>query len=200
MFDEYTPADLPRYSAPLRLIDCGAYTGVAIEKFLRAGYAIERVAAFEPDLTNFEKLVTKAWPIEQCTLLPLGTWSSHSQLRFSSNGSMGSSLSTEGDTVIQCVKLDDVLHGFAPNLIKMDVEGAEIETLKGMRNIIEKYKPNLCLSAYHTPQHLFEIPLLIKSWNLGYKFYLRVHEYNTFGVVVYCLQDQRLDKQHPLGG
>ncbi|MEO8141354.1 MAG: hypothetical protein ABI617_01705, partial [Sphingomicrobium sp.] len=34
--DEYTPHDLPRYPEPLRLIDCGAFTGVAIHKFVTA--------------------------------------------------------------------------------------------------------------------------------------------------------------------
>jgi len=56
--DEYTPADLPRYASPLRLIDCGAFTGVAIHKFLKAGYAIDswhwqlmaNSGLFDPDL------------------------------------------------------------------------------------------------------------------------------------------------------
>lgn len=38
--DEYTPHDLPRFAGPLRIIDCGAFTGVAIHKFLKAGYDI----------------------------------------------------------------------------------------------------------------------------------------------------------------
>ena len=71
-------------------------------------------------------------------------------------------------------------------MIKYDVEGAEIEALKGSKETIIKHLPNLAVSLYHKPEHLFKIPLLIKSWNLNYRFYLRLHEYNTYGLVLYC--------------
>jgi hypothetical protein len=79
------------------------------------------------------------------------------------------------------------------NLIKLDVEGAEIETLKGMEQLIRSQRPNLLVSAYHTPGHLHELAELIESWQLGYSFHLRMHEYNTFGVVLYCLRNRMLE-------
>ena len=188
----YTPIDLPRYKDPLRLIDCGAHTGTAIEAFEKAEYRIESVAAFEPDLENFKRLTAKTFNIDQLLLLPLGTWSSNSQLRFSGNGDMSSSVNETGDQVIQCVKLDDSLPNFAPNMIKLDVEGAEFDTLIGSQKIITVFKPNLCVSTYHLPHDFFRIGLLINSWELNYKFHFRVHEFNTFGSVLYCLQDDKL--------
>ncbi len=192
--DEYTPNDLPRFLGPLKLIDCGAFTGVAIEKFQRNGYQIQSLLAFEPDLKNFSKLASSKRPIENAVYLPLGTWSSTTQLRFSSDGSMGSGLDPKGESFVQCVRVDDLAPDFSCNLIKLDVEGAEVETLFGLEKIIERCRPNLCVSIYHRAEDLFEIPKLVSSWNLGYKFYLRVHEYNTFGLVLYCLQDELLVK------
>jgi len=190
--DEYTPIGLPRFAEPLRIIDCGAFTGVAIHKFLKAGYEIASFVAFEPDPANFAILASRNFPVDRRICLPLGTWSTTRQLSFASNGSMASRLSDAGDTTIQCVALDDILHGEKINLIKMDVEGAEVETLRGMRNIIEQQNPHLLISAYHAPEHLYEITDLITSWNLRYKFHLRVHEYNTFGTVIYAFPDDRL--------
>lgn len=189
LFDEYTPKDIPQYKAPLKVIDCGAFTGVAIEKLIHAGYKIDSFVAFEPDLKNYAQLSRKIFKVNHSTCLPLGVWSSNTQLHFNSNASMGSSVDSNGDSIIQCVRVDDVLNNFAPNLIKFDVEGAEIEALKGLEKTIKKHKPNLAVSVYHKPSHLFEIALLINTWKLGYKFYLRVHEQNTFGTVLYCLQD-----------
>ena len=60
------------------------------------------------------------------------------------------------------------------------------------KNTIKKFRPNLCVSAYHKPYHIFQIQNLLESWDLDYKFYLRVHEHNTFGTVLYCLQDNLL--------
>ena len=184
--DEYTPRDLPRMAQPLRMIDCGAFTGVAIHKIISAGYAIDSVVAFEPDPDNFAVLATRDCKIARRLCLPLGTWSSTRQLRFAGAGSMASHLSDVGDTVIQCVAVDDVLHGEDVNVVKLDVEGAEIETLKGMRKIIEARRPALLVSAYHRPDHLYAIIALIESWKLDYRFHLRVHEFNTFGTVVYA--------------
>lgn len=191
--DEYTPKDLPRYAGPLRVVDCGAFTGVASHKFLSAGYALDTVVAFEPDPTSFATLASRHFPANRTLNLPLGTWSSTRQLRFASDGSMGSALSDTGEVTIQCVAIDDVLQGECINLVKLDVEGAEIETLKGMARIIRHQRPNLLVSAYHTPGHLFEIADLVSAWDLGYRFHLRVHEYNTFGVVLYCFRDSLLD-------
>ena len=165
-----------------------AFTVVAIHKFLKAGYAIDSFAAFEPDPDNFAVLASRDFNIAKRLCLPLGTWSKSCQLRFSSDGSMASRLSDAGDTVIQCVAVDDVLQGEPVNVVKLDVEGAEIETLKGMRKIIADQKPALLVSAYHLPEHLYAIIDLIESWNLGYRFHLRVHEFNTFGTVVYAYQ------------
>ncbi|MFL6734419.1 MAG: FkbM family methyltransferase [Sphingomicrobium sp.] len=192
--DEYTPSDLPRYKEPLRLIDCGAFTGVAIHKFLKAGYAIESFCAFEPDPANFAKLAGRNFPVERGLCLPLGTWSSTTQLSFASDNSMGSCLSDEGNVTIQCVAIDDLIHGEPINLVKLDVEGAEIETIKGMERNIRDQRPNLLVSAYHTPGHLFEIAQLLDGWQLGYRFHLRVHEFNTFGVVLYCLREELLQQ------
>lgn len=190
--DEYTPADLPRYAGPLRVVDCGAFTGVAIHKLIGAGYALDTVVAFEPDMTSFKTLTSRSFPANKTLCLPLGTWSETTQLRFASDGSMGSALSDSGEVTIQCVAIDDVLHGEPVNLLKLDVEGAEIHTLNGMQRIIHEQRPNLLLSAYHTPSHPYEIADLVASWDLGYRFHLRVHEYNTFGVVLYCLRDELL--------
>jgi FkbM family methyltransferase len=191
--DEYTPKDLPRFAAPLRLIDCGAFTGVAIHKFLKAGYRVETFVAFEPDPANFATLTSRTFPVQRGLCLPLGTWSSTTQLKFASEGSMGSHLSESGEVTVQCVAVDEVLRGESVNLVKLDVEGAEIETLKGMERLIREQRPNLLVSAYHTPAHLHEIAELIDSWHLGYRLFLRVHEHNTFGIVLYCLQDELLE-------
>lgn len=191
--DEYTPMDLPRFAGPLNLIDCGAFTGVAIHKFLKAGYSIDSFFAFEPDPENFAILASRNFPVARGVNLPLGSWSSTTQLRFASDSSMGSCLSDDGNVTIQCVAIDDVLHGERVNLVKLDVEGAEIETLKGMERLIGAQRPNLLLSAYHTPGHLYEIAELVDGWDLGYQFHLRVHEYNTFGVVLYCLREELLE-------
>jgi FkbM family methyltransferase len=190
--DEYTPIDLPRFLDPLNIIDCGASVGAALEKFSAAGYMINEYIGFEPDLNNFSKLIQKKLWASNPLFLPLGVWNKNMQLNFSGGLNAASSINEDGSDTIQCVKLDDIIPNFSPNLIKLDVEGAELEALEGLEMIIKKNKPNLCISVYHTASHLLDIPLLIDSFDLDYKFFIRVHEQNTFGIVLYCLQKNLL--------
>jgi FkbM family methyltransferase len=58
------------------------------------------------------------------------------------------------------------------NLIKMDIEGAEMNALKGSVITLEKFKPKLAISVYHKPDDMYTITMFLNSLNLGYKFYL----------------------------
>tara|TARA_A100001388_G_C28751868_1_gene492640 strand:+ start:507 stop:1346 length:840 start_codon:yes stop_codon:yes gene_type:complete len=70
------------------------------------------------------------------------------------------------------ITLDDYCNetGIIPQIIKIDVEGAEINVLKGSRKIIEKYKPLIYLSIHpiHIKalgQDLNDLKNIIKKFN-----------------------------------
>jgi FkbM family methyltransferase len=58
------------------------------------------------------------------------------------------------------------------DFIKMDIEGAEFNALKGASKTIAKYKPKLAIAIYHSTKEFEIIPRFINELNLGYKFYL----------------------------
>jgi len=81
----------------------------------------------------------------------------------------------EGGISIKTMSIDDVikdnnLHGV--DFIKMDVEGAELESLQGAINTISCYRPKLAIAVYHRPDDIVRIPRFIDSLDLSYKFYL----------------------------
>ena len=57
------------------------------------------------------------------------------------------------------------------DFIKADIEGEELNMLKGARKTIEKFKPKLAICVYHRPQDLWEIPFYIRDNFEGAKFY-----------------------------
>lgn len=183
--DQYVPKDLPRWQSPMRLIDCGAYDGESVLSIARAGYPQAAIATFEPDPTNYPVLVSNLAGVESINI-PCATGAETSMCRFNTGLGEASAMGDEGTTTVQCVSLDDMLPTFGPTLIKMDVEGAEVESLQGATNIIRRYRPDLAISLYHTPTDLWKIPLLLKSWNLDYDFYIRCHGFNTFDSVLYA--------------
>ena len=87
--------------------------------------------------------------------------------------------------------LDEILaKGHAPNYIdfmSIDIEGAEYDALLGAREMIHRHRPGLAICLYHRPEHLWQIPLLVHSWNLGYRFFLRSHALNGWELVLYSM-------------
>lgn len=184
--DQYVPNGLPKWPKKLRYIDCGAYIGDTITLLGGHQYEFESIAAFEPDLNVFEKLVITIKD-KPCIAFPCGVGSQNKNLQFEKSIGGGSHLSISGSSVTTIVKLDDVLPNFKPNFIKMDIEGAEREALKGAENMIKKYRPALSIDLEHRPDDLWVIPAYLKNLDLEYDFYIRSHNPNSFDTVLYAI-------------
>ena len=61
------------------------------------------------------------------------------------------------------------------DVIKMDIEGAEMTALEGASEVIRELKPRLAISAYHKPEDLWEIPFKLMEENDGYKLFFGHH-------------------------
>lgn len=195
--NQYFPPDIPAWETPLRLVDCGAFDGDTLLAFANAGIKINAAAAFEPDLLNFAKLSQYVSlhkdEINQIMLFPCGVYSTAAQLTFETSQGSASSISGDSKAVIQCLTLDESIPTFAPNLIKMDIEGAEYDALLGARQLISAHTPGLAISLYHRPEHLWQLPLLAKNIAPGkYNFYMRSHALNDFELVLYAIPKRAL--------
>jgi FkbM family methyltransferase len=174
------------------MVDGGAYTGDTLRSLLGHGYHFEAIYAFEPDLENFRNLrdtVGRLSRETEISLWPCGVSSETDRLNFSEGDGVSSKFSETGSAQVPVVALDDVLHGQPVNLIKLDIEGAEPGALQGARRLIEKYRPGMAVCLYHFPHHLWSIPLWVAELNLGYHFYYRIHEENTFEGVLYAIPE-----------
>jgi FkbM family methyltransferase len=61
------------------------------------------------------------------------------------------------------------------NFVKMDIEGAELDALRGGEQTIRRHRPKLAISLYHKPDDFQTIPRWLTELDLGYKFYLGHH-------------------------
>jgi len=187
---QYFVEDIPFSKGYSRFIDCGAYVGDTALTLRKTKGIIQAIACFEPDLINFNKLCvnlkTKRVGNEQL-LFPCGVWEKTQMLSFLTGNNTASSICESGESSILGVALDDIIPDFRPTFIKMDVEGAEYEALLGVQNTISHYKPDLAISVYHRIDHMWEIPLLLKTFNSSYNFYLRCHGSHGLETVLYAV-------------
>lgn len=73
------------------------------------------------------------------------------------------------------ISIDDLVnkkHIPKVDFIKMDIEGAELNALKGAIKVIQKFKPTLAVAIYHQVKDFSDIIQFISNLELGYKFYL----------------------------
>ena len=187
-------------------LDCGAYIGDTIASFLyyndRA--SVRKIYAFEPVLSIYETLLRNADILAQaaqidrskidCRNCLVGeATTGRAFLPRSVSGRMLSKLETEaveagftGEDRLEVISIDDLLAGEPVSIIKADVEGYEIQMLKGAASSIKTHRPKLAISLYHRASDYYEIPLYLKTLVPEYKMAVRHHSLTAFETILYC--------------
>ena len=193
----YFPRDLCTLSPDEVFVDCGAFDGDTVQLFLHeSGGAFRKIVAFEPDPENFLRLQENFRPMSGAgrraiAVCHAATGARSERIRMTAQGNMSSSVG-EGEVEVDSVALDEVLGDPPPTYLKMDIEGAEVDTLRGATRTIREHAPVLAISCYHRQDHLWSIPLLIHSLNSDYRFFLRPHDLEMWDLVCYAIPKQRL--------
>ena len=107
---------------------------------------------------------------------------------------MGSAITNSGDIEVDCIPLDEAFqkYNFSPTYLKMDVEGAELEALKGAEKTIRQRLPVLAVCVYHRYDDLWRIPSYLHSLSDKYSLFLRPHEFENWQLVCYAVPKKRL--------
>ena len=123
----------------------------------------------------------------------LGRGSYKNKLYINQNMLCASSTFKNDENIVEqdvfTVSLDEILEEYGIkhiDIVKMDIEGAELKALEGAQNTIMNYKPKLAICIYHKPEDLWEIPLLIQSWVPDYKFYVRHYGERFYGTILFA--------------
>lgn len=100
---------------------------------------------------------------------------------------ISSAIVQSGGLSIQVETLGAIVGDRAPSFIKMDVEGIELDALKGAEKQLREASPKLAVCVYHVQDHPWAVPLYIHSVNPAYKFYMRRHREYLDDVVCYAV-------------
>jgi FkbM family methyltransferase len=158
-------------------LDCGACCGETVVWAVRSGAG--QVYAFEPNQEAMEYLVIHAETYGQgrVTAVPAGVGAAprRSSLVMEAGNIGGTRLVEAAEGSVAVIALDDWCreNSVKPDFIKMDVEGAEVEALKGARRVISSMKPRLAICLYHRLSDMWEIPALLKEMVPEYRFWCR---------------------------
>ena len=178
-------------------IDCGAYTGDSILKFITQCPWYKKIIAIEamPELVkmcedNLQEIITL--PTANITIENIAISDSKKVVQFDIGNMNGDSkISKKGNIMVEAIPLDAWLE-INPTFIKMDVEGSELEAIKGAKAIIKEKMPKMAICIYHKAGDFWRIPESILKLNPEYKFKIRQHDYEVYSeTVLYCIPNSQ---------
>lgn len=156
------------------VLDCGANVGVFTRKALKQGARL--VVAIEPAprtveclRRNFEREIADGHVI----VYPKGVWDHVDTLELAlgpEGNTTGNSFvlgrSQKSKVKVDLTTIDRVvaeLHLNRVDFIKMDIEGAEKQALRGGTETIAQFHPRMAIASEHLPDDVQAIPAVVKS-------------------------------------
>lgn len=162
------------------VLDCGANVGVYTRHALDAGARL--VVAIEPAPATLECLrrnLAAEIASGRVIVYPKGVWDKDDQLTLyvdPANTAAASFLHADPKfQQVQRVPLTTVdklvgeLGLERVDFIKMDIEGAEPNALRGARQTLARFHPRLAIASYHAPDHPATIPAVVGEIAPGYR-------------------------------
>lgn len=181
------------------VIDVGVNLGQTLVCYLSTGHAA-RYIGFEPnpDCVHHARLIATRNAAQQVTIVPLGLADRYDSMMLFANGAVDPAASLvadfrdaseysrasvvavgPGDAILDALSVDDV------SVLKIDVEGAELEVLRGLRQTIERTRPFIlceilptydtrCVNGARRRARTDDVLLLLGEWD--YVVYRQLHD------------------------
>lgn len=159
------------------VLDAGAHYGFYTLLASRLVGAKGCILAFEPHLHNYRRLVAnlRLNGIKNVKTFNLALGEFNDQAKLYTDGESGaySTFFKRGARYqnVRMVRLDTIVTQMGLeklDLIKIDIEGAELRILEGARETIQKFKPKLTIAGYHFPNEITKLEQWLRA---NYEFY-----------------------------
>jgi FkbM family methyltransferase len=155
-FGSYEPAQTKLFSELVRpgdvVYDVGAHFGYYTLLASKLVGPAGRVLAFEPSPGNLAYLYRHITLNNRSNVevLELAVSDHEGTARFETRAGSGVGHLSEGGLLeVKLTRLDSLLQNYPPpNVMKIDVEGAEVELLRGATDLLGGAKPNILLSLH----------------------------------------------------
>lgn len=172
-------------------LDVGAHHGSAVDHFIKKVCKMfNKIWAFEPDelnLSKFKKNISKDM-IEKISLYNIAISNINKNSLFADKLGFASKLEEQGNSFVS-VKTIDTLK-LKPSIIKLHIEGYELQALEGACETIENYRPILMVLADHNDDGLFKIGKFLSKLE-NYRLYFYLHDYCGNSAIFYAIPEER---------
>lgn len=181
ILDGYNPKDGET------ILDCGAANGDTM-LFFRNLYPKSKIFSFESEESNF-KLAQENIKLNSLDNIVLSKTFLYSDTKKHyldlDTYKIADDNYLENKRLIQTQSIDDYIcenNVSDIGLIKFDIEGGELEALKGAVKTIKSQKPLLYIPIYHLESDIYEIPTFLNNLGLPMSFRIKWTERKVWGM------------------
>ncbi len=174
------------------VVDGGAFWGDTALWFAEQVGDEGHVVAFEADPTHVPllraNLEAAGGTGARVAVRQEALWDAAAELRFHSRGP-ASAAWPGGELRVPAVALDALVEAGEierVDVLKLDVEGAELAALDGAAGTIRRFRPRLAVAAYHRLGDVFDLPRRVEAIAPGYRFALTHRSVNRFETMLFA--------------
>lgn len=173
-------------------VDGGSYNGDTARQFTRwCSNRYERMYLIEPGEDGMRAIADRYGENSKAELVKCALWDKEASLSifidgYSSKVSESVEHITDRHGFIEGKRLDDIVGDRRVTFIKLDVEGSEMEALRGAEKTIRRCHPRLAVSVYHKERDLIDIPEYISANYPEYRLWLRHYSSSALETVLYA--------------
>lgn len=168
--------------------DVGGFDGKSSMDFIEHVKDYRHIYFFEPDKDIIETVKKNLKDVKNISFINAVVGEARGSVRYDNIGNGGGTVSETGEEIVETVILDDFIEQ-GVSYIKMDIEGYELQALKGAKHFIEQEKPLLAVSVYHKPSDIHKLINTVMSWNPDYKIYMRHYTKTYADTVCYFINE-----------
>lgn len=178
------------------IVDAGAYVGDTVEEYVKRSVGSAKIYAFEPNKELMNRLQQRKSRLEKeyvlcdnaIEIIPAGLGAETKTSRFQAGDLTMLKPDEHGDIALPIYSIDDFFRDKPPfTLLKADIEGAEMDMLRGGAYMISRYKPKMTLCIYHSPHDFAQIAEYVRFLVPEYDLYIRSHRSYFGDTILYCI-------------
>jgi FkbM family methyltransferase len=167
-------------------VDAGGYDGQTSIEFIKHCPRYKSIYILEPSKENLVLAEKNLKNFRNVNFISKGLSNQKDTLRFDTGSGSASSISENGTIEIEVDTLDTLVNEKV-TFIKMDIEGAEVLAIQGMKHHILNDYPKMAISVYHKVDDLWKIPEQILAIRDDYDLYIRHYTEGTDETVMFFI-------------
>jgi len=183
------------------ILEGGVYDGGDTIRFNKECKNVKKIYGFEPFefFIKQNKYADSIFSNSKIEIIPKAIWNSKCKLILFGNIEGSNSVLINDNNhktnvnMVDAISIDEFVRSRRIkkiDYIKLDIEGAEMEALRGALNTLKWSRPQVAISIYHIKNHLIDIPEFLTNILDDYRFELHNYTSTFIDTILYAVPNE----------